>query len=273
MVGQEHNLQVLQQFADEGEFPRFIIITGEPGSGKKTLARHISKNILEAVLVTPGNTVEAVREAIETAYKCQFLTVYLFADTDKMSTQAKNALLKITEEPPKQAHFIITVSDINNTLATLKSRGVEIQMSPYTKTQLKQLIPPDARDFRRIFDIAQNPGQIEQLLQIDVENFYNFCEKVICNIDSVSGTNAFKIVGSLKTKEDGAGYDPILFLNAIQVVCETLMKEEDVDVKAYATMIKVCAKYKNELLLTGVKKDSTLDMWVLDMRRALDETT
>ena len=46
MIGQKINLEILQTCIDNVCFTRFIIITGEKGSGKKTLANYIAKNLL-----------------------------------------------------------------------------------------------------------------------------------------------------------------------------------------------------------------------------------
>lgn len=273
MVGQKTNLEFLQTCVDNNCFPRFIIITGPKGSGKKTLANYIAKKCLNGFEIHPGNGVEAVRTAIDNSYKCAGTTVYIFEDADKMSTQAKNAMLKITEEPPRQAYFIMTVESMNNTLATLKSRGTEIQMESYSMTELASLIDnPDDND-KLALQIATNPGQLQELRALNVAEFYAFCEKVLDNIASVTGVNAFKIGNSFKFKEDGNGYDPILFFECIKLICverceETNSRSEMV--ACVATIVKT-NEYQRDFSLTGVKKDSTFDMWILEMRKIWSE--
>lgn len=270
MIGQKNVIDLVTDLAAAHQFPRFLIITGEAGSGRKTLAHYIAHSLLNAYTVTPGNGVDSVREAVENAYKCQHPTVYLFADADKMSAQAKNALLKITEEPPRQAYFIMTVLDMANTLATLKSRGTEIRMDPYTKEQLAEIVPEASAT---VLWLADNPGNAKKLMEIDHADFLDFCEKIVDNIDQVTGTNAFKIGLKIKIKEDDNGYDPILLFNCIIAICLNRIQrsEENEDILRYAHMIKVCSKYKNELRITGLKKDATIDMWILDMRRTLSQ--
>lgn len=268
MVGQKINMEFLQTCIDNDCFPRFIIITGEKGSGKKTLANYIAKHLLKAFEIYPGNGVEAVREAITNSYRCAGTTVYIFPDADKMSAQAKNAMLKITEEPPRQAYFIMTVESMNNTLATLKSRGTEIQMESYTEDELRTLIDESSDNDELAIRIASNPGQLQQLRSIDTKEFYAFCEKVLNNIATVTGVNAFKIGNSFKFKDDGEGYDPILFFECIKTICLDRSKEVIPmdELKAYQSTIRITNQYKRDLLLTGVKKDSTFDMWILEMR-------
>lgn len=268
MIGQPNNLEFLQTCVDNNCFPRFIIITGEKGSGKKTLANYIAKKCLNGFEIHPGNSVEAVRTAIDNSYRCAGTTVYIFEDADKMSTQAKNAMLKITEEPPRQAYFIMTVESMSNTLATLKSRGTEIQMESYTEEELASLIDDPNDNDRLALQIATNPGQLQELRALNVAEFYAFCEKVLDNIAVVTGVNAFKIGNSFKFKEDDEGYDPILFFECVKAICLNRAKDTATaeHVRAYLNTIRVTNKYKRDFFLTGVKKDSTFDMWVLEMR-------
>lgn len=273
MIGQKTNIEFLKTCADNDCFPRFIIITGEKGSGKKTLANYIVKHLLKAIHIEPGNGVEAVREAIANSYRCAGTTVYVFPDADKMSTQAKNAMLKITEEPPRQAYFIMTVESMNNTLATLKSRGVEIQMESYSAKELESLIDEPNDNDKLALTIATNPGQLQQLRELNVQEFYSFCEKVLDNVASVTGVNAFKIANSFKFKDDGEGYDPILFFECIKTICLKRASESEwrPEILALVATIKITNEYKRDFSLTGVKKDSTFDMWILQMRKIWQE--
>lgn len=267
MIGQLRNKTHIKQCLENNSFPRFVIITGERGSGKKTLAKYIAKQ-LKAYEIYPGNSVEAVREAIDNSYRCAGTTVYIFPDADKMSTQAKNAMLKITEEPPRQAYFIMTVESMNNTLATLKSRGTELQMDCYGALELNELVDEPNDNDKLALAIATTPGQLEQLRALNVSEFYAFCEKVLDNIATVTGVNAFKIGNNFKFKDDGEGYDPVLFFECIKTICFRRMTPDVSEQygKALLDTLVATSMSKRELALTGVKKDSTFDMWILQMR-------
>lgn len=54
--------------------------------------------------------------------------VYIIADGDKMTVQAQNCLLKTLEEPPDYAYIIITASNGDKFIETIKSRAVTLQM-------------------------------------------------------------------------------------------------------------------------------------------------
>lgn len=267
MIGQERLLTKIDRMIEIG-FPRFSIICGEAGSGKKTIAKTIAKK-LEAHLIISEIKVDNIREIIDLAYKQSEPTLYLIPDTDKMSNAAKNALLKVTEEPPRKAYFIMTLKDINNTLETLKSRGMILNIDPYTPKEIL-----DYAEFKQYElskeeqDIVSNlcvvPGEVDLLMRYNVLEFYDFVKTVIDNIGIVSGANAFKIGLKLNYKENDGGWDIGLFLRAIMFVCKDRMLEQPL--LQYKESIRITSKYLSQLNITGVNKPSTIDMWILEMR-------
>ena len=54
--------------------------------------------------------------------------VYIIEDCDKMQIEAQNAFLKILEEPPQDILFILTCSNYENILSTVRSRATLIEL-------------------------------------------------------------------------------------------------------------------------------------------------
>ena len=269
MIGQKAILDNIDYCIKTDAVPRFMIISGAKGSGKTTLSKEIARR-MRAYLIECELSVDAVREAVKNCYKCAGTTVYLFKDADKMSTAAKNAMLKITEEPPRQAHFIITVQNSENMLETLRSRATNIQMAPYSAEELDVFYHDYTHKMNRLIrELCDVPGMMLDMEAIDVEDLLDFCNTVVDNIQKVTGVNAFKIVQRIRLKEDGNGYDPELFFHCmkyvlVQRVCDKEVRDESHG--RYLRMLLATSKYHQEFNLTGVKKDATLDMWVLEMR-------
>ena len=72
-----------------------------------------------------------VREIIEDLYLSpneSAKKVYIIRDMQNMTPQGQNALLKSLEEPPKFALFIITVTNLDLILETVKSRAVKFKI-------------------------------------------------------------------------------------------------------------------------------------------------
>ena len=137
-----------------GTLPHAIIIEGAEGSGKSTVARHIAlllnckhspdvcylcdnckkilgKNHTDVVYISlpEGKSqlgIESVRfmksdvyiKPNESDYK-----VYIIESADKMTIEAQNAFLKIFEEPPSYAVFILLCESADALLITVRSRG------------------------------------------------------------------------------------------------------------------------------------------------------
>lgn len=269
MIGQKNLIQDINHLVNTDKFPRFTILTGVQGSGKKTICKYIGRK-LDASVFFSENKVDDVREVISNAYKCTGRPcVYVFADADNMSPAAKNALLKVTEEPPKNAYIIITLVNLNNTYATIRSRGTVMPMDQYSLAELQEYLStvhPTINEGKDILEsVCTVPGELDLMIKMGHIDFYNYVGKVVDNIARVSGCNSFKIANAIKFKDtDEDKYDLRLFWKAFISICMDRLLE---DKQRYTYGIQVTSKYMQELSITGINKQSTFDMWLLAVRR------
>ena len=268
MIGQHHLRHQIDTLVQNETFPRFSILVGPEGSGKKLMSKHIATK-LGAFHNIRGVGVDDVRDLIQEAYKVSAPIVYVVADADKMSPAAKNALLKVTEEPPKSAYIILTLTDLNNTINTIRSRGQVFYMDSYTVDNIDEYyhnMYPSFTDERQIVDdLCVTPGEVDLLMEMSPVEFYEYVEKVVDNIAIVSGANSFKIAQKIKFKDtDTDKYDLKLFWKAFMTICSSRLRE---DPHRYAEGIKITSQYLQELRITGINKASTFDMWLLDVRK------
>lgn len=267
MIGQTKLLARIDQMVDAG-FPRFAILAGAPG-GRDLVAAYIAKK-LGAYYVPVGIKVDDVRDAITLAYKQSTPVLYVIAGADKMSAAAKNALLKVTEEPPREAYFLMILADAVSTLATLRSRGTVLSMDAYLPSELlqyavekKYALAQDEQDI--VSAVCTAPPEVDMLVQYDPRAFYAFAEKVLDNIGIINGANAFKITNSLSFKEDDGKWSPTLFFRVIMQLCRQRVYDNP---KLYFEICKITSKYLAEFSVTGINKAAAADMWVLDVRTA-----
>lgn len=280
MIGQVRLINALNGLIERGRFPRFSILCSAAGSGRSMIAKHIAEK-LNAQFIEVGIKADEVRDIITLANKVPTPTVYYIKNADTMSSAAKNSLLKVTEEPPNNAYFIMSLLDAANTLETIRSRGMIFNLEPYTAEEMLKYIEfrgvTKHEEVMRIAGVAHVPGEVDLLLAYDVNDFYAYVEKVLDNIGTVSGPNAFKISSQMKFKdEEEKGYDVRLFMQALISVCVDRIKENSDKVgnaevnqliQDYASTVLLTSDYLQQLSITGVKKDATFDMWVLDMRK------
>lgn len=273
MIGQiELKKRIISQIED-GTFPRFSILVGQPGSGKKMMCGFITTH-LHALGYTSGIGVDDIRKMIAEAHKVSAKVVFVIPDADKMSPAAKNALLKVTEEPPQNAYFVMTLSDVNNTLNTIKSRGTIYYMDNYSVQDLYEYAKNVTNytihdnEFEIIRNICETPGEVNTLIGSDrcgILDFYHYVEKVVDNIAVVSGSNSFKISEKIAFKDtDVDKFDLRLFWKSFMTICVNRMKD---DPFKYSTGIRITSKFLQDLRLTGINKQFTFDMWLLAIRQ------
>ena len=210
MIGQKNNIKILIKWRCNKSVPRFIILSGCEGSGRLTLAKVIIK-MINAKGIIIGNSIAEVRETIENAYTITEPTCYIFRNADDMSTNAKNALLKVVEEPPNNAYFIMTVQNIDNMLGTIKSRGTVIKMEPYTREELLS-----ATNDEILLNYCSNIGQI-QIDKSDIKKAEKCADDVINSLKNKSGTSLLKACTQLKSKQtESEKVDCLLFFRVFQ---------------------------------------------------------
>lgn len=131
-IGQASNLDIINSWK---ELPQFLIIQGDAHTGKNYFVLYLCKKFgLKYNLV--GNSVKNVRALVKDMSP-NSNTVYHFDNFDKATLQAKNALLKITEEPMPGNYIIITGGP---QIKTLESRARRIIMAPYTLDEITEFM-------------------------------------------------------------------------------------------------------------------------------------
>ncbi len=156
------NAAVKRQLAalvDAGHFPHALLLEGDVGSGRRTLAGIIARAAVcggdaerpcgvcdacrksahpdIAVYGEESGTlsVDTVRDLRGQAYVLPNEAAYrviILQNAHMMTPQAQNALLKILEEPPARVIFILTCENRSQMLETIRSRCVCLTMQPVT---------------------------------------------------------------------------------------------------------------------------------------------
>ena len=188
------NKKIIEQLGamlDSKHFPHALILEGEDGLGKKTLARllatalvcrsedkpcmscpqchkamsGIHPDIIEHTATGGKDSfkVDTVRDIISDVYMspneadCK---VYILGNVHKMSASAQNAFLKILEEPPEYAVFIMTVQSKSLMLETVLSRSVVFSLegvdadegARYITSHFEGIDGDDAREALKVFN-------------------------------------------------------------------------------------------------------------------------
>ncbi len=272
IIGQEKLVKKINKMKIE-KIPGLLVLQGPAGSGKKLLTGKIVDKV-KGRLLTYGVGINDVREAIDLAYKQHLITFYAFFDADNMSHQAKNALLKVTEEVPNKSRFVLTCQNLSTLPETLQSRALVYSLEPYKPKEILEYVEQnnfeiygldnfDIQDF--VINLCQVPGDVNLLANCNINEFYGFVRKVADNLHLVSGANALKIPENICFKDDGEGWDINLFLRGMSYVYKQAFM---FDKKAvYKDLVKLTNKYIQKLQVKSVNKKYVLDSWIFEARK------
>ena len=263
MIGQKCVQQQIKSAIESKSLARFIILVGERGSGRKTLAKEVAK-WLNADYAEVDKGVDAIREVIENSYKIAREIIYVL-DGDNMSPSAKSSLLKVTEEPPNKARFILTVTDISQTLDTLTSRACVYRMDNYTHADIAQFA--GVEDWR-FPNFCSNKYEVDLLLKYGINEFHEYIKLVVDNIDKVSSANALKIEDKLAFKDTDDKYDMKIFLQAFRTECMDRVQESSscADKMKYLDWINIATTNLGLLRTPTLNRQSLFDIFIFDIR-------
>lgn len=159
-IGNEKLKEQLRYMMATGHFPHAVLLEGETGIGKRTLAHDIALNLFcrgegekpcghcaqcskvekgihpDIYEYTAPDRVKAfhidrVREVKRDAFMRPNEAdwrIFILGNCQSMSAEAQNALLKILEEPPTYALFLLTATNKSAMLETVLSRCVVLSL-------------------------------------------------------------------------------------------------------------------------------------------------
>lgn len=265
MIGQKQLLDTIDNLIVNNTLPRFIIIVGPKGGGKHQLVSYINKK-LKHTFANIEPRIDDIRTMINNSYTLVDNMTYCIHDVDNMSNGAMNALLKITEEPPNRARFIITCEDSNRLLPTIKSRGTIFTLLPYSRLELSAYAAAKGilgDDLKVVLSFCTTPGMINSMLNYNIREFYEYVLLVVDNIDKVSISNVFKIGDKLSLRKNDSKYDLQLFFLAFMEECKNRVMED----KKYLMGVIITSKYCSDLAIKTLNKQMIFDAWLLAMRK------
>lgn len=222
MVGQKELQIRFRELIERDAFPRFSIIAGKKGSGKKTVGKCIA-DMLGYSYIVWENKIDDIRSLIEFMWQQDKPTVYCIPDYENMSQGAKNSILKICEEPPNNSYIILTTSLKDVVLPTILNRGTTFEIQAYSKEELLEIAKAnyqkfDQGDVERKLTFCETPGEVIECEALNSEEFIQFMNKFWSNIGKASAGNALKVAQNIKIKDEGSGYDLNLFINSLMTL-------------------------------------------------------
>ena len=214
IVGNDKIKELLQNSIKNKKVSHSYLFIGQEGIGKKMIAMDFAKAILcldekskycnvcksciefdsnnnpdFKILEPDGNSIkiEQIRELQSKIIEKPIISskkVYIINDSDKMTKEAQNCLLKTLEEPPEFATIILIGANESAYLSTIKSRCMILHFENIQDEKLKEILK---NKFNQKLDnemlLKFSQGSISRAINI-IENkeIYEKIEEIISNI-------------------------------------------------------------------------------------------
>ena len=262
-LGNEKIKEQLSFLLSSSHFPHAIILEGEDGLGKRTLARELAAYLVcrsegekpcyecaQCIKAQKGVHpdifehsaaggarsfhVEVIRDVIKDVYmspnEAEY-KIYILGNAHCMSESAQNALLKVLEEPPAYAVFILTAASKSMLLETVLSRAVTISLSGVDAKLGAELITqnnPDI-DFNSAYEAVSafggNIGKAAESLEGGkMERITQLVNSVVQALFADSEYEMLKAVSELGTQRREIS----VVLNLLKTVFRDALTQRDV---------------------------------------------
>lgn len=191
LAGNKRIKDSVEALVSSKRLPHAVIIEGEPGTGKRTLARYLAKIAVcesdappcgacrgchladagthpDIETVAPEDkkkniAVEQIRNLRTTAYHSAHTAkrrAFIIEQADTMNASSQNSLLKVLEEPPSDVLFILIATSAEQLLETVVSRCLTLSLFPPTLEEgvevLKTVHGVSESDARRLLNEEKN---------------------------------------------------------------------------------------------------------------------
>lgn len=300
IIGNDKIKQELQETVKNNAISHSYMFVGQEGIGKKLFAKELAKmelclednkacnqcsscikfnseNNPDFVLLEPdGNSIKIsqIREMQENVYKKPIISnkkVFIIDDSDKMTEEAQNSLLKTLEEPPEYITIILITSNENKLLNTIKSRCLKINFNNIDTKDILAYISKEK--------IMENPsnslltmcnGSIGKLIKIN-QNLAEYSEIEKNTNDLINGKikNIVKMLNQFGILYKSKEIITDLLDYMIVITYEYINNNKDYR-KKFLNLIAIIENTKLKLM-SNTNYDMCIDDLLLKMWEEIDE--
>lgn len=287
IIGNTNNKNILRKAIETGKISHSYIFSGPKGIGKSLFAKEFAKSILcESENTKSCNNCKSciefdnynnpdvfIVDEKDDSIKTELIKnltkdvmekplnnrkkIYIINNSENMTREAQNSLLKTLEEPPEYIVIILVTTNSNLLLNTIKSRCIKIEFNTLTKEELKVYFNGNITD-----DVLKfSEGSIEKAIRVkDKEEMYKEIDKKISNIENVNELELLKLKNSIFADKD-ATEEILEYINS--VFLDMALNNPENSVK-YNNCIKIIENTKKRLNRNG-NYDMTIDYCLLSL--------
>lgn len=282
IIGNEKNKKILNDILKSNKTANSYMFVGQESIGKMLFAKEFAKAILCEneekpcnncksciefntnnnpdfnIIESDGKTIkiDQIRELTKKVYEKPIISnkkVYIINDSNLMTKEAQNSLLKTLEEPPEYVTIILVTSNESMFLPTIKSRCTKILFNKLTNEELEKIldIKYNYKDITE-FVLKVASGSVEKaILTKDKEEQYKSIYDIFIKLE---GSNFIDFI--CKKEEIFSNKDDVEgILNYINII---FFEKLNQNIK-YANCINILENIKDRL-----KKNCNYDMTIDD---------
>lgn len=290
IIGNEKIKEELLNSINIGNISHSYLFLGTGGIGKKLIAKEFAKRILctsnnnnctgcksciefdtennpDFLIIEPdGNSIkiEQIREFQRKVSEKPVISqrkVYIINDSDKMTVEAQNCLLKTLEEPPEFVTIILIGTNENNFLSTIKSRCMILHFEKIKEDEILKYLETNYNvkiNSKIMIDAFQ--GSIGKAIEIkDKQEQYEKIENLIYGLEKMDIVDFANKADFIYSNKD----DKIDILDYMEVILIDISKKID----KYAQTIEIIEQTKKKLQV-----NANYDMSIDDMLFKIWET-
>lgn len=149
IVGQEEAVGILLKAFRDGQTPHALLLCGPSGSGKTTAARclkgmlDVSDTDFREMNCADVRGIDNVRDMISEVSMMPFggsARMWVIDEGHKLTNDAQNALLKLLEDTPRHAYFVLCTTEPEKLIATVRSRCAKVEFKAIADQDMHRIL-------------------------------------------------------------------------------------------------------------------------------------
>ncbi len=279
----------LDAIAARDHLPHAIMLYGEKGTGRRVMANYIAKLFMCGAPPCEGCptcskinanahpdvifvkkecggkygldesksgqvSIRRIMEGVVVKPNDGDIKVYVFEDSDEMSVQIQNTLLKLIEEPAPFLRFVFTCENTDSIIETIRSRVTEFEVPRASAEECAQMLidsgHPEAQSKELAETLSGNIGKCLDILSGEGDTL--FMETARKAAAAIGRKDAYSLAAAL-SEQTGRPE----FASVLGYLTEIL---RDALAKRCGGSLTSCGKIEAEAIASAYNEEQLLDM-------------
>lgn len=149
VVGQDHVVKALRNLHKDGTLPHVILFSGPSGVGKTTLGRIVARmlgcNKTDYEEINAANdkgigTIREIEQRMHLSPLAGDVRVWMLDEVHMLSSAAAACALKVLEDMPSHAYFILATTDPGKVAKAIRTRSTEFKLKSLPRNAVESIL-------------------------------------------------------------------------------------------------------------------------------------